>query len=72
MLEEDEDRYNEIYKPNTSFTESTKNLTKIRSDYLRRKTNDSGGLDPRFDDNKIYPSTSKNQDRMLINDQIEE
>lgn len=30
--------------------------------------NESGGIDTRFDDNKVYPSTSKNQGRMLINE----
>lgn len=43
-------------------------MNKIRSDYLKRKVNESGFIDSRVDENKIYPYTSKNQGRMLIND----
>lgn len=70
-LEDEQDRYNELYKPNTSFPESTKNLNKIRSDYLRRKMNESGAIDSRVEENKIYSYTSKNQGRMLINDDVD-
>jgi hypothetical protein len=32
------------YKPTTSFPESTRNLNKIRSDYLERKSGHIGNL----------------------------
>lgn len=35
---------------------------------MKRKVNESGFIDSRVDENKIYPYTSKNQGRMLIND----
>ena len=55
----DNDNY-QVYKPTNNFPESTKNLNKIRSDYLQRKSGHINNIDFNNAEDKPYPSTSKN------------